>query len=168
MLFKATRNNKVKKLGGTKMNGKIMKEKEVRIQVSELETGQRLASVQDLVVALVDVYVRLGRIWPEMATRWYAEGLLGGGDWKYVTLLGEIYNELGEIAEYFDTGLDLIPDLLEKYGEEQESEHCPVCRYFRQVTPGIKDCWYCHEGFGETDELASYRETAGRLTGLET
>jgi hypothetical protein len=128
------------------MNGKIIKEretKEIRFGVDELETGNRIASVQDLVVALIDVYVRLGRIWPEMATRWYAEGQLDSGEWKYVTLLGEMYNELGEIAEYFDTGLDLIPELLTKFGQRQDSEHCPVCRYFREVTSESKDCWYC-------------------------
>jgi len=149
------------------MNKRINVAKEVGFQVDKLETGQRIASVKDLVVALVDVYVRLGRIWPEMATRWYAEGLLGGGDWKYVTLLGEMYNELGEMAEYFDTGLDMIPELLEKFGQKQNSEHCPVCRYFRQVTPDFRDCWYCHEGFGETEELESYREDAERPTGCK-
>lgn len=132
---------------------------EIRFQVVQFEGGLPVSFVQDLVVALMDVYVRLGRIWPEMATRWHAEGKYGGSDWRYTNSLGETYNTIFEIAEYFGHGLNLIPGLQEKFGQKQDTDHCPVCQHFRKRNPEFKDCWYCREDFGETEELKSYRES---------
>ena len=134
--------------------------KEIRSRVHEHDEEEIPAFVQDLVVALADVCARLGRIWPEVAVRWSELKNIGGHElvWDWEELLYSFYIDIREFAEYFDTGANLLPSLLEQLNQKQDSEHCPVCQHASKRNPKFGNCWYCREGFIETKGLNHYLE----------
>ncbi len=134
--------------------------KVIRLQVHEPDEKETSAFVQDLVVALGDVCARLGRIWPEVDVRWSMLKNIGGREleWDWESMLYYFYIDIRKFAEYFDTGANILPSLLEKLNQKQDSEHCPVCQHASKRNPKSRICWYCREGFIETKGLKYYLE----------
>lgn len=132
----------------------------IRLHVNEPDEREISAFVQDLVVALVDVCARLGRIWPEVDVRWSELKNIGGREleWDWESLLYHFYIDIRRFAEYFDTGVNSFPNLLEKLNQKQDSEHCPVCQHARKSNPKSGNCWYCREGFIEKKGVEHYLE----------
>jgi len=134
--------------------------KEIRSQVHEPAEREISAFVQDLVVALADVCARLGRLFPEVHVRWSELKNIGGHELEcyWEELLYGFYIDIRKFAEYFDTGANLLPSLLEKLNQKQDSEHCPVCQHASKRNPKFGNCWYCREGFIETKGYNHYLE----------
>jgi hypothetical protein len=109
--------------------------------------GQGTWMVGDLVTAMTDVVIRLGRIWPELERR-LKEGNYCGNDWAAVDCLGKAYNEIGKLCDFYRK--ECHEKLVEEYLKGKLPNHCIVCEGDGKVTPAdTRPCFYCRLGFGE-------------------